>query len=113
MLKPLKEYFDILLMFASNSFDTIDENSNVNLEKLNQLIKAGYISAEISETKDWLIFNHVCITPSGLNILFEWSLLIEKNSIKGNLLDVFGKIIWLSVGAFITILSTLMLKLIE
>jgi len=55
----------------------------------------------------------VCITPKGLNILFEWSLLIEKNSIKGNLLDVFGKIIWLSVGAFITILSTLMLKFIE
>jgi hypothetical protein len=110
---PIKEYFECLLMFASGEVEVVTSESNFNFVKVRQLIDQGCLSGIDRSTDDRNCFVCVSITPRGAVVLAEWSSLLSRNTVKGQLLDALGKIIWLLAGMVITVFGSLLLKVIE
>ena len=111
--EPLKEYFECLHMFSSGVFERVDNESGIDLIKVNQLIEQGCLAATEFKGLSGNVFFNVSITPRGAIAISEWSMLLSRNTAKGQLIESFGKIVWLIAGMFITVFGSLLLKVLE
>jgi S-adenosylmethionine synthetase len=111
--EPLKEYFECLRMFTSGVVECVDSESGMDLVKVKQLIEQDCLNATDASTMVAYAFLNVSITPRGAVVLAEWSNLLSRNTVKGQLLDALGKIIWLLAGMVITVFGSLLLKVLE
>jgi hypothetical protein len=86
LMKPLREYVDILLMFAESSCELVDESTFTNFAKVQALDEAGCLSGIDTSTVKERSLIDVALTPKGAQMLTEWNGLIERGSLKGRVL---------------------------
>jgi len=111
--EPLQRYFDCLNFFALRVVKKVDKSTDLDLPLVKNLIGQGCLAGSDSSSYDGLAFTNVSITPQGAVVLAEWASLLRASSVKGQLMETLGKLVWLFAGMFITLSGALLLTIIK
>ena len=93
--------------------ERVDASANIDLALVKCLIEQDCLSAIDATSYDGKCFLQVSITPKGAVVLAEWGVILRANSVKGQLIESVGKVVWLFAGVVATIAGSLILKVVE
>lgn len=103
---PLQEFFDILNMFSSDSYGSVNSTTkNLKIEKVKSLIEQGCLNGKNTSILDGHSFIDVSLTPRGAVMLSEWGMILRKHSVKGRIFSIMERITWIGVGVLATIIG--------
>lgn len=109
--EPLKDYCDCLNYFASEVVAYVDSTTaGVSIEHVRQLVDLGLIRAADASSYDGPQFLNAQISPAGAVALVEWQATLHATSSSGRIFSSLEKVLWLVVGAAISMSSQLFLN---
>ena len=102
--EPLKEYFKILCMFALSKYETVNKNTTkIDVSKVGDLINQDCLSGIDTSNLSYEEYRNVKITTHGAVVLAEWSTILEKQSIKGRVMNIIERLLWIIIVVLITV----------
>lgn len=108
----LRMYVDLLEKLSNGDLRGIKNLSEIEKRAIIELEKSGLISNEFEnrETRHWApkYYGLLVITPNGINSLESWKTSLYKNSIKSKVIVAVEKVLWIFVGAIITLLPSIL-----
>ena len=109
--EPLNDYCDCLSHFATEVVERVGSTTvGISIEHVRQLVELGLIRAVDASSYDGPQFLKVQISPAGAVALVEWQATLRSLSSSGRLLSSLEKLLWLLVGAAISLSSQLLLS---
>jgi len=106
----LKEYVKLLSMFVSKVDLISNSNTDIDLNKIKQLVDNGYISCVATPNDGAWMFQNIIITPSGSVTLIGWQSLLRNNSFGGMFMEVIGRMVYMFCGVFMVYIANVIFK---
>ncbi len=108
--EPLRDYCDCLRHFAGEIVGRVDSTtSGVSIGHVRQLVDLGLIRAVDASNLDGPQFLNAQISPAGAVALVEWQSTLRSMSPSGRVLGILERLVWLVVGAAISMTSQLLM----